>query len=206
MEDRSSFIFYRSFKDSIKNLSNEEKLIMYEAISDYGLDQKEPQLTGFPEALFALIRPLLDANFKRWQNGCKGGAPKGSHNNPNGRKKRKFNQKLTENIPLSNQKLTKNKANVYVYDNVNVYDNHDVNNNEETKIKKENLSLNERKKVFHDSLEKYIERYGKQMITNFYLYWTEPNKSQTKMRYEMQKTWSLVGRLHTWEERSINGK
>jgi hypothetical protein len=102
MGDRNSFVFYRSFKDSLKDLSNEDKLIMYEAICDYSLDQKEPQLTGFPNALFILIRPNLDANLKRWQNGCKGGAPIGSHNNPLGKKK----AKLTESLPLSNQKLT----------------------------------------------------------------------------------------------------
>lgn len=40
------------------------------------------------------------------------------------------------------------------------------------------------------------------MIRAFFDYWSEPNTSGTKMRYEMQKTWNLAGRLRTWERRS----
>ena len=36
-----------------------------------------------------------------------------------------------------------------------------------------------------------------QMKTEFYDYWSEPNKGNTKMRYEMEKTWDLeIGRAH----------
>ncbi len=52
---RDTFIFYRSFKESMNELSDADKLIMYEAISDYSLDMKEPELTGFPKALFSII-------------------------------------------------------------------------------------------------------------------------------------------------------
>lgn len=84
---RNSFVFYRSFKESISNLSDADKLMMYEAITDFALDMKEPTLTDFPQSLFTLIRPVLEANLKRWRNGCKGGeygkfggAPKGNKN------------------------------------------------------------------------------------------------------------------------------
>lgn len=95
-KQRDTFIFYRSFKESMNDLSDADKLIMYEAISDYSLDMKEPELTGFPKALFSLIRPVLDANTKRWQNGCKGGASSESlKGNQNARKR-------TKNEPDSN--------------------------------------------------------------------------------------------------------
>tara|TARA_R110002020_G_scaffold92899_2_gene224463 strand:- start:15108 stop:15881 length:774 start_codon:yes stop_codon:yes gene_type:complete len=35
-------------------------------------------------------------------------------------------------------------------------------------------------------------------------YWTEPNKSQTKMRFEMEKTWDLKRRLSRWANSSFN--
>ena len=75
---RDTFIFYRSFKESMNDLSDTDKLLMYEAIADYSLDLKEPALSGFPKALFSLIRPILDANIQRWKNGRKGGAPIGN--------------------------------------------------------------------------------------------------------------------------------
>ncbi|MDR3266234.1 MAG: hypothetical protein LBT24_01510, partial [Tannerella sp.] len=31
-------------------------------------------------------------------------------------------------------------------------------------------------------------------------YWTEPNKSHSKMRFEMEKTWDLGRRLKRWSE------
>jgi hypothetical protein len=37
--------------------------------------------------------------------------------------------------------------------------------------------------------------------TKFIDYWTEPNKSNTKMRWEMQKTWQLTLRLKNWAKR-----
>ena len=38
------------------------------------------------------------------------------------------------------------------------------------------------------------------MLRDFYNYWSEPDTAtQTKMKCEMQKTWSLQGRLATWK-------
>lgn len=41
-----------------------------------------------------------------------------------------------------------------------------------------------------------------QEINKFVSYWTEPNKSGTKMRWEMEKTFELSRRLTTWFSRS----
>jgi hypothetical protein len=113
-KSKDSFIFYRSFKESLSELSDSDKLIVYEAISDYALDRIEPDLTGFPKALFSLIRPQLDANWKRFENGKKGaeygklgGAPIG---NKNAKKNKAF-----YNRPQNNGKTTPN-----VNDNLNV--------------------------------------------------------------------------------------
>lgn len=121
-ESRDTFIFYRSFKDAIKDLDDKDKLTMYEAISDYALDMEEPELTGFPKALFSLIKPQLDANWKRYQNGKKGGehghkggAPKGNTNAVKG-------GKTTPKQPQDNGKTTPNKNN-------NKNKNKNVNNN-----------------------------------------------------------------------------
>lgn len=59
-------------------------------------------------------------------------------------------------------------------------------------------TINERKKAFSKTLEPYLEKYGKELLNNFYKYWTEPNKSNTKFKQETEKTWSLDLRLNTW--------
>ena len=111
---RESFVFYRSFYESIKDLPDEVQQILFRAVTEYGLDQVVPSFQGVPyqpfvEAIFAGIRPQIDANYNRFLNGCKGGAPIG---NQNARKQ---------------PKSTKKQPNVNENVNVNVNENEDIN-------------------------------------------------------------------------------
>lgn len=72
---QDSFIFYRSFRDAIGDLSTKEQLETLLAICDYALYGIEPSLKGAPKAIFTLSKPNLDANLKRRKNGKKGGRP-----------------------------------------------------------------------------------------------------------------------------------
>lgn len=58
-----------------------------------------------------------------------------------------------------------------------------------------------RKKSFYQLLVPYVGKYPKEMIRAFFDYWSELNKSGTKMRYELEKTWELPRRLATWANR-----
>ena len=73
---RDSFIFYRSFYESFEGLSKKDKLILFEAICNYALNDVEPQLSGVPLAMFKLLKPQVDANNRRFENGKKGGRPR----------------------------------------------------------------------------------------------------------------------------------
>ena len=203
---RDTFIFYRSFKESMNELSDADKLIMYEAISDYSLDMKEPELTGFPKALFSIIRPIIDANWQRYNNGCKGGAPKGNKNNRFSKSttevQPKVNQSTTEVQPKVNQSTTEVQPKYKLIYNDNVNDNKNKNIEKEKIIKEKSLSLSDRTKKFKEELTPFVEKYGKDMIFAFFDYWSEPDKAKNKMRCEMQKTWSTAGRLRTWERRN----
>ena len=70
-------------------------------------------------------------------------------------------------------------------------------------------NIEERKLKFSSTLEPYLNIYGKDLLNDFYKYWTEPNPSNTKFRKELQKTWSLERRLETWarnDKQFNNGK
>ena len=41
-------------------------------------------------------------------------------------------------------------------------------------------------------------QYLPTMLEDFISYWTEKNKSKTKMRFELQKTWDTKRRLANW--------
>jgi len=40
--------------------------------------------------------------------------------------------------------------------------------------------------------------YDESILNGFVDYWTEPNKSKSKMKFELQKTWETKRRLKTW--------
>lgn len=69
-------------------------------------------------------------------------------------------------------------------------------------IKEDNIDS--RKLKFASTLEPFIEIYGKDLLNDFYKYWTEPNKSKTKFRQELEKTWDLERRLGTWAKNDKN--
>jgi len=46
-------------------------------------------------------------------------------------------------------------------------------------------------------------KYGKPMLQAFYNYWSEPNRSGTRMACELKPTWQLSGRLATWASKDM---
>jgi len=73
---KNSFIFYTSFYEAIKELEDDTQLKLYQAIMEFALNEKEIELTGIAKAIFALIKPQISANNKRYEDGCRGGRPK----------------------------------------------------------------------------------------------------------------------------------
>ena len=65
-------------------------------------------------------------------------------------------------------------------------------------VAEKQVNMEQRKKDFGLTLQPYVEQYGRQMLSDFFRYWTEPNKSGTKMKFELERTWSVSGRLATW--------
>ena len=77
------------------------------------------------------------------------------------------------------------------------------------KVESNEKLLDLRSLVFRQQCAEHIPVYGEKMITAFASYWTEPNKSKTKMRFEMEKTWEMKRRLATWasnEDKFKGGK
>ena len=69
-------------------------------------------------------------------------------------------------------------------------------------------NIDERKLKFASTIKPYLDIYGKEMLNDFYKYWTEPNKSNTTFRQELEKTWSIERRIETWakNDKSKNKK
>ena len=104
---RDSFIFYRSFYEAIKEVPAEAQLQIYKAISIYALEQEEIELSGIAKAIFSLVKPQLDANYKKYENG-----------------------KQTKSKIKAKNKQTESKTGTNVNDNENVNVNVNVNVND----------------------------------------------------------------------------
>ena len=76
-----------------------------------------------------------------------------------------------------------------------------VNNIKENKIKKDDILLR------IESFQKKVNEFKDVSLedkTAFIDYWTEPNKSGSKLRFEMEKTWDLSRRIKRWVNSSFN--
>ena len=59
-----------------------------------------------------------------------------------------------------------------------------------------NINISNRKNDF--VFEVLSFDYDESILNGFIDYWTEPNKSNTKMKFELNKTWKTELRLKTW--------
>lgn len=98
---RESFVFYESFYLAISELSVTQQGKIFQAICRYALYEEEPELKGASAAVFMLVKPQIDANNRRYENGKKGA----EHGVKGGRPK---NPKETPKKPLKNPKQTPN--------------------------------------------------------------------------------------------------
>jgi hypothetical protein len=113
MKNRDSMIFYRSFYDAVKLLPNDTQLEIFRAIFEFGLDGIEPNLSAGALPFWLLIKPNIQANRTKWENGCKA--------------KSKQGRSKTE----AKQKQTRSKAQANVDVDVDV----DKDENEEVDVK-----------------------------------------------------------------------
>lgn len=156
MENRNSFVFYRSFLDAIEDLEEAEQLKAFWYIAQYGLDGLEPDEKSPARAVFKSTKAQIDANYKRYQNGTKGGRPK-TEKEPND------NQTITKRKPSHNQAITKAEPNVNDNVNVNVNDNEKIDNRAKaTRFMPptpENVSGYCREKGYKIDAERFVDFY-----------------------------------------------
>lgn len=110
--ERDSFIFYKSFYEAIAEADAKIQNEVFNAICKKALYEEDTKLTGVSKMLYTLIKPQLEANTKRYEDGKKGGRPK----------KETTGLTKEKTSGFENKKPNKNE-------NVNVNDNENVNNN-----------------------------------------------------------------------------
>jgi uncharacterized phage protein (TIGR02220 family) len=105
---RESIIFYKSFVEALKELPDDDRLKLYDAIFEFGIYGNEPELSGIDAAVFKLVRPQIEANNRKYENGIKGGRPKPNNNQSKTKAKPNHNQTITNTEPNVNANVNGN--------------------------------------------------------------------------------------------------
>lgn len=178
---KTSFILHLDSISVLSQLNDEQAGQLFKAIYEYQINKEVPQGLDFAikMALFPFVKQferdfykytkIVDRNI---ENGKKGGRPKKEPNKPNG---------------LFNNPIKPKKADS---------DNDNVSDNVNEKVKK---SIEERKADFKKSLSIYLDDFGKDLLNEFFKYWTEKNPRGVKFRFEKEKTFDVSRRLETWK-------
>lgn len=171
MEERGQYITLLCLQHQKGSLSDKTIRLSVGSVSVDVMKKfsKDNEGNFFQERLREEIKKRLAFTESRRNNGYKGGRPKAS-DKPNG-------------YPKNN-----------LMENENENENEDLIDDEKGKRK----SIDERQNDFLNSLRIFYPTYTKEMLKEFYDYWTEPNRSKSKMRCEMEKTWDSEKRLKTW--------
>lgn len=124
---RESFIFYRSFYEALEGMDKESQADCLMALAKYALTGETGEMKPIVKMFLMMAKPQIDANNKRFENGCKGGEfgklggrPRKT---PIEEKEENENPKITPKKPLKNPTETPN-----VNDNVNVNEYKENNN------------------------------------------------------------------------------
>ena len=83
----------------------------------------------------------------------------------------------------------------------NICESYDKHMENENILINKGVLLKKRETEFKESVKQYSNQYPVNMLKSFCDYWTEPNKSKTKMRFELEKTFEISRRLVTWASR-----
>jgi len=192
---RDSFIFYRSFYEAIKEVPESEQLQIYKAISMYALEQEEIELTGVAKAIFSLVKPQLDANYKKYENGKQS------------RSKMKAKEK---------QSKSKMETNVNDNDNENVNENVNVNDNNNASdscvdglqevIDFYNNNIGLVTPYTLEVLEDYTKELGKELIIYAMQISVEANKRNGRYIKAILNNWQKAGIKTLIEAKQENTK
>ena len=189
MKNKKGFLLYADIQTVVNKLSDDYAGKLFKHILAYVNDENPTTNDLLLEIAFEPIKQQLKRDLLQWAE-TKVGRSKAGLASAEKKKQNKLELTNSTNVENEQQDTTKSTVNV----NVNVNDN---------VIIKDIVS---RKLKFSDSLKTFINVYPRETLNDFYKYWTEPNKSNTKFRQELEKTWDTKRRLENWTRNDKNFK
>jgi len=189
--DKNSIIVYADWIELFEALEDDEAGRLIKHFFRYVNDQNPEPPDRLTELSFIPMKTSLKRDLKKWEctkekrslagqasAAARQKAKEESEQNPT-------KSTSVESVEQNQQEATNPTVSVSVSGTV-------------TDIKN---TITERKLKFASTLEPFQKQYPKQMLSDFYKYWCELNKSGTKFKQELEKTWDLERRLEMWARR-----
>lgn len=213
---RDSFVFRGEWKEALSGLPSAVRLEVYEAVIEYGCSGTLPTLKPMSMLAFNFMKTAIDRDQERYDAVARERSEKARRNASArwGNKDAEVCDGMQTMQPHANDATAcdcmqphnemqphANDA-IYVYDSVNVEE-----EKEPEGSKKKAASAAERAAAVVEAATKKLEDevatydYPEQMKAAFVSYWTEPNSSRTRVKYQMERTWDTKRRLATWASR-----
>ncbi len=188
-ENKKSVLLYCDIIYTVEELDDVDAGLLFKHYLRYINDQNPEPPSKLIKIVFEPIKQNLKRDLKKWEQ-------KSQKNSENAHIRwNKENANASERIKSNANHADKDTVNVI--DKVKVNVNQTVNNN---LVAVGTATIEQRELKFRDLLVPYIETYGKQMLREFFDYWTEKNEGGKKMRFEMQKVFDVKRRLVTWSK------
>lgn len=214
---KETFLFYADWLNVIRDLPSEVQLEVYQAIAEYAIYGNLIELKPLAKVAFGFVKQTIDRDTQKYISISE----KRSEAGKKGGRRLKDNELEESNEKQKKQLLSEKskKSNCPLNDNDNVNDNDSFINktkHKEKESEKEKPPLGGTptksfkiltKQEFVEELKPFTEKFGKDMVRDFYEYWTEPSASG-KMKFQLEKTWDTSRRLSTWarNEKKFNPK
>ena len=194
----------------MKDFPVETRAQVYDAVLDYAFDGVIAELEGVAKVVFVFIKSEIDKETAEEEQRLAKSAKMRElvmrrwHRDTSVDTSVDTSKKYTDTSLI----IKYNKEDISIKDNIKK-ERESEKRKKETKPPKKQVSLSvieARKEDFYNSLVPFVPMYGRDLIRAFFDYWSEFNRSQTKMRYELEKTWQTSRRLATWAARDKDFK
>lgn len=187
---KSTFTFHKEWSDALSGLPDDVRLDVYEAIIGYAFSDVVPDLAPLPMAIFLSAKDAIGRDKATSEKRREAGKKKKTRKKvARGAVRRKAPVKTVEKPPPPAPAPPAEEKPAIAEE-------------EEPPNIPPPPPIERRQLKFYDSLVPFVEKYGREMVREFYNYWSEFNRSGTKMRFELQPTWVTSKRLARWNLQS----
>ena len=203
-DGKNTIVIYKDWKNIFEKLTDEESGRLIKHLFRF-VNDENPESDRLIELVFEPIKLTLKRDLKHWetviekrrQAGKKGGIASGET-----RKQNEANEANASIFKANEANGKQNEANeadsVIDIDSVIVIE-------KEKKIDRI-VFIEKIQKDFYQSLTPFVKEFGRDTLREFYEYWSEPNKSKTKIKYQLEKTWDTRLRLLRWVKNDFGKK